>query len=121
MWGYWGTLSPPEHLGSWCGVMPGVEQALGYRLGVMGGIQVTSHIVSTAVKAAKYTFVANLGIPSSAFTQREELVSEKVSFLLAISGQNYTLVHLGSFPCASENAAANEAMLAEPAAPARCL
>lgn len=121
MWDYWGTLSPPEHLGSWCRVMAGVKQDLVYWLGSTGGIQVTGCVVSIALKAAKCTFVTNLSIPSSAFTQREELVSEKVSFLLAISGQNYTLIHLGSFSCASENAATDEVMLAEPAAPTHCL
>lgn len=89
--------------------------------GGTGGIQLTSCFASTALKAAKCTFVTNLSTPNPAFTQRQQLVSEKVSFLLAISGQSYTLIHLGSFPCASENAAANEAMLAEPAAPTRCL
>lgn len=101
--------------------MAGVKQALVYGLGATGGIQVTGHIVSAALKTTKCTFITNLSMPSSTFTQREELVSEKVSLLAAISGQNYTLIHLGSFPCASENAATNEAMLAEPGAPTRCL
>lgn len=53
-------LSPPEHPGSWCGVMAGVKQALVYRLGGRGGIQVTGYVVPTALKDAKCTFVTNL-------------------------------------------------------------
>lgn len=60
MWDCRGVLSPPEHPGSWCGVMAGVKQALVYRLGGRGGIQVTGYVVPTALKDAKCTFVTNL-------------------------------------------------------------